>query len=408
MPEPAGAPSTGAAGGEGSAPSAGPADSGQGSQGAQGQASKAGGQVGGHRDPGTGKFTKAGGPRLKESLDHIPDSDFEAPKGGVEAPGEGRSPASAQTAAPAVPGQAPPAPTPAKFKLGDLEWDSEAAAVQSIKTLRGQYKTWQQQIQQLQQENEEFKRRAAAPPTPAPQPQAAPQDPSQGKPDAKAGAAPSPEQAQTGIDWALYKAIAEQQGPEAAAAWLFQEGQKQAAEALKQDFTRQLESAVGPLQAQAAYQERVGKVVNVYDQLAGAVVVDQAGQPHYAYPELQNGEVAQFIGELWARLPFTEEFRNSPAGLHLAVVAYRDMVRGVGPSPSLPTSPAGAPQAGAAAAAAQVTQALTGSQSTGQAVGGPSAPFVRPAVNGLDSEEDQIRRGIDAAALPDSKTGFYR
>ena len=399
----------GAQGSQGQAPVSTPASTSSG-DGAAGQGQAGGSVAGAESGPGRnpdGTFAKSSAPRIKGTLDSIPDSDFEpgpaAPKVAKPIPDK-----------PGTPGTVAPAPAAPKFKFAGKDYDTLEAAEQSFRSLQGMFKPLQDRVDSLQRQ---LAQPAAASQPPAPVAAA----PKPGEP--AAGAAPKPAgptDPMSGIDLSTYKAIAASQGPEVAAYWLQQEVTKTVTESLRGEFKEQLDSAMAPYRQTAEVQQHLGVAQNLYYELASYSTPGADGNPVPTYPELTDGDAAERIGQLWYNLPLTPEARNSVAGMHMAVAVYRDLVRGgvfapgasPAPSPTTPP-PAGdpnapvAPHPGALAAASAAAASLLGRTPGGDAISG-HYPSHREPMNGHAAEVSLMRDGIDKARILDPRTGVSR
>lgn len=350
---------------------------------------------------------------------------------GVEAPGQAMEPPpttakGVTTAKGDVEGDvgSPDAPIPDKFEFGGEVWDDRAKAEQSFKTLRGQFKrfqqfeqnfktanesaaAWKREAERRGQELEQLRSQAPGQVSREGQPSTA-----QGKSAAGdgPGAAPASEaDVLDSIDWGLFSAISQQHGPEVAVYQVL----KDLVPKLRESFQAEVKSVLEPYQQLHSQAARAQQAASLLEGVASYRYIGADGQPVLAYPELHDPEAAAVIGEIWSKLGFDDESRLTPKALHLAVLAYRDWknVTGIvsaaaGQNPTPPsTDPA---KSGAAEAAAGVVQALTGAQAGGDALSGAAPPLVRPATNPREAEAEQIKRETRKAGAPSAALGFGR
>lgn len=367
-------------------------------QGAGGGGDVAAASSGPTRNP-DGTFAKAP-VRRGSTLDDIPNSDFE--------PGEKKG--GGVVAKPIKDGVgvvAPAAPVPAKFKFAGKEYDTQDAAEQAHRTLQGMFKPQQETIATLRRQLAELQAATQAVNKP---PAAAPEAPAASKP---------PAGPMDGIDLALYKQIAQSQGPEAAAYWLVQEALKGTTERLEKQYAERLDQAVAPYKQTHEQGQMLQLAENLVREVASYTTTDETGNPAPTYPELYDGDSAERIGHIWANLPISNEARNTPTGMYMAICIFRDQLRagmyGQVPSPgpssghNQPGDPA--PQAptlhpGSAEAAAAVAAALGRTPLSSDAISGGSYPANRG--NGVATEADLVRAGIDKAREINRLTGVSR
>lgn len=209
------------------------------------------------------------------------------------------------------------APKPDKFKWAGEEWDSEEKAVQSFKSMRGQFKAnatraaerddaaasargWHAESQRLQAELDGLRG---------------------GKGDAaSAPAVEQPAQADgESIDWALYaevkKAATEAGQPDLAEQWLAKEQER----SLTSRLEAVLKTALKPIEeaSQNAYLENHTNAL--FESLADYAMPD--GTP--AFPELANPESAFAVGQLWHNMGLPSEIALTPQGAVAAIQLYR-------------------------------------------------------------------------------------
>lgn len=287
---------------------------------------------------------------------------------------------------------APPAPT-TKFKFGGIEFDSQEAAEQNFRSLRGEFKplsqlakslggmteiaptlqraadsarAWKAHADSLTAELQAYRQGGQ----PAQQQQEVEQD----VPTAGPGA-------EVGVDWALYaeikKLAADSGEPWKAEQWLISETSK----AERARFEQMLNDRLAPLDRERQQAGVVSQTEALFGQMAEYSYAD--GSP--AFPELHDETAAYEIGKLWASLGLPREAAMTPQGAAAAIALYRMRLNGKSlPVPAQPTAgiPAGSlPQAPApspsdAAAAAAVADGRT-SQFELPGAGGPSAEAAR-------------------------------
>jgi hypothetical protein len=307
-----------------------------------------------------------------------------------------------------------PAAPVAKFKIGDLDFDSPEHAAQQFKSLRGQFRSLTTQAAQHKERGDrlngvaaQWKQRAEAAEaqlasgngTGAAQPGG------QGtKADRAAASSPDPNDPLGGVNMEFYQHLAETEGPGVAALWLVRETRKADREA----FQTQLEQATQPFRESARSQQLTHQIASIYSEVAN---YEENGQ--VLYPELNPGyeadpEAAAKIGKIWENLGLTSERAMTPFGLHLAVLAYREWQshQNGGGTTSTPAR-AAAPSQGAAQVAAAIAQSVAGATEIGgDAIGGVTPPVTRPASDPARARADLITREMDAAPSPDSELGF--
>ena len=284
---------------------------------------------------------------------------------------------------------------PEKFAFMGEEFDSKEAAEQNSRSLRGQFKSQQDQINELRTANNSYElafQRAEQEKASGAQPQP------QGSTDAEPGAKPESsggdavsEIITKGIDWEMVKQVRETQGEDAAMQWMAYElGTK-----LNDRFESQLKEKTSEF---GKFQEATQAQRQVADTFTQARnFVDPEGQP--LYPELQEQESTREVFQIWERLDLPPAKMLSPAGVYFAILAHRDL-KGIN-SKSKATAPT-PPAAGAAqdpVVAAVENAAAAGS---GVVPGSDRAPGRKPKV----PKEDRAARAIAEAGGDSLDLGF--
>ena len=297
-----------------------------------------------------------------------------------------------------------PDPTPAPFKFAGREWRSQEQAENSLRTLQGQYKPliaekdaeaqkafgWYQHSLALQEKLKQYESGALKPgqgagansadqTAAAPAPNSDPNDPF------------------AGIDMGVYQLLAQNDGPQVAAAWL-------QGEVAKNQGTRiqaQIEAAVAPFkeaQQQATETRRLtGQVDNLYQWATsqrnedGSPVFAELGDP---VAERETGEI---VGWLCSQ-GVPEEMALSPLGLKIASLLRKDAYSLAGS----PVASSNAPNQAAAAVAASLLQG----QPAQDPVSGPSSRTTQPGAP--KTREDQVKSDMRNARLRDPDLGFIR
>lgn len=317
--------------------------------------------------------------------DRPPDGDAtSAPQRGPD----GRFVAATSSAAPSgehtlKPAEAtPPAPV-SKFKFAGEEFESQEAAEQNFKTLRGQYKPLQALARSLggvdkvvpqftqaaesarawKAEHDRVKAELDTIRSGGKQPAAA--------------AAPAPDAAeQPDVDWELYaevKKLATESGePWKAEQWLI----AQVREADQTRYQKMLDERLAPLDAQQEQQAVATRTETLFTSLAGYTNAD--GSP--AFPELSDEKAAFEIGRLWASLGLPRESALTPQGAMAAIGLYR-LAKGGSQAKQAPAAPpAAAPAAPAVPTDAESAAGLTDGRPTVASVpGNGSAPSAEAA-----------------------------
>lgn len=311
---------------------------------------------------------------------------------------------------------------PQRFKFGGAEFDTQEAAEQNFRSLRGQFRpvmalakqvggienigptlqraadsarAWHAEAQQLRAELEAV--RSGRAPAGDPQTHQQSQDASTADPAAQADA---------GVDWDLYaevRKLADAQGePWKAEQWLIGEVQK----AERARYEALIEERLSPF---TAAQERAG-LAQQTEQVFGALAEYQNSDGSPTFPELHNEADAYAVGKLWAALGLPPEAALTPQGAMAAIALYREHKRnsaGTAPvaHPAQPNAPTARPPVAAApptpSDAAGAAGLADGRPSTLglPAEGGPSAEAAR-ILAGLRSVNDNSSRravlGFDA------------
>lgn len=205
---------------------------------------------------------------------------------------------------------------PAKFKFAGEEFDSEEAAAQNFKSLRGQFKPLQDRAHQaeiiLGKAAESARGWKAAHDALLAE---------RGQPSPPAGKAEGTTEspAEPGIDWELYaeiKRVATEAGqPWKAEQWLH----AQSEELLQKKFDAKLEDALKPSRDREAQEALGAQTEELFGSLAEYVNSD--GSP--AFPELQDESSAYEVGKLWYSMNMPQDYIFTPQGAFAAVAMYR-------------------------------------------------------------------------------------
>lgn len=306
---------------------------------------------------------------------------------------------------------------PQPFKFADQDWESQDKAEQSFKTLRGQFKSMQDRTAKAEAYGVKAVESANAWKSHADRLQAeldqlrgAPQKTNQQVRAAQAGQ-PSTgvEGAETtvsslieSLDWGLINQMAGEHGTTVA---LYEMADQLAAK-MEARFQERLNGIERPIAEQRALVEQATKARDLFVNLAQATYQDGS----LAYPELGEPESAEQIATFWTQMPsvgIPKDTLMTPAGVHLAVLMWREWRRSQGSSNQPPTTASGAPTPAAAAAIQRVKDAAaSGAPSASGVVDGSSGQPTRPAVPGQENAM-KIRRDIlNAGAGRDSVLGF--
>lgn len=215
-------------------------------------------------------------------------------------------------------------PTPSKYKFAGEDFDSQAAAEQSFKTLRGQFKPVQQLARSLGGIDKVVPRFAEAAESArgwkaAHDALKAELDSLRAGQPAKATQPEAPAADKSDVDWELYaevKKLANESGePWKAEQWLIEQVRK----ADEARYKRMLDERMAPLDQQQEQQATVERTETLFTSMAG--MVDAAGKP--AFPELGDETAAYEVGRLWAQLGLPKEAALTPQGAMAAIGLYR-------------------------------------------------------------------------------------
>lgn len=290
----------------------------------------------------------SGSPPSASSAHRGPDGRFVA----------GTSPAAAGGEHTLEPGQADDAatsqPPPAKFKFGGEEFESQSAAEQNFKTLRGQYRPVQTLARSLggvdkivpqfalaaesarswKAEAERYRAELKTLQDGGAQPATASVDQS------KSDDAESP----ADIDWEMYaelKKLASESGESwRAERWLIDEVRKADAGRMQ----KMLDERLAPLDEQQQQQAVVEQTGSLFESMAG--YTDADGSP--AFPELSNETASFEVGRLWASLGLPREAALTPQGAMAAIGLYR-LAKGSQAKPAAVAAPQQVPAPAVAA-----------------------------------------------------------
>lgn len=217
-----------------------------------------------------------------------------------------------------VPAPEPDKPT-AEYTFAGVKFKSQDHAEQSFRSLRGTYKSlesraaehegkargWYEEAQRLQKQLAEVQSGKPQAATPGKQQESA-----------------TPED----IDWALYAEIrraADEAGkPYEAERWLLEEYRKidtGRRRAEQDEFRKQLEASLQPLQLTHQQQQLAAQVDGAVDTIASLSAPD--GNP--LYPELSDPQTQYEIGRTWREAGLPPELAQTPRGVALAVLLYR-------------------------------------------------------------------------------------
>jgi len=220
----------------------------------------------------------------------------------------------ADTEVPEAPEAEGDAPKPSKFKFAGEEFDSEDAAAQNFKSLRGQFKPLQERANhaeiQLGKAAESARGWKAAHDALLAE---------RGKPSPQADSAETSSPAEQGIDWGLYaeiKRVATEAGePWKAEQWL----QTKSEELIQSRIDAKLDEALKPSREREAQEALGAQTEELFGNLAEYVNTD--GSP--AFPELQDESSAYEVGKLWNSMSMPREYILTPQGAFAAVAMYR-------------------------------------------------------------------------------------
>lgn len=248
----------------------------------------------------------------------------------------GASPAATDGGERALEAATPAEPKPVKFKFGGEEFDSQDAAEQNFKSLRGQFRPlqslarslggidkiqpvfaqaaesargWKAEAERLSAELQQA--RAGR------QPAASPSSPS---PTPTTTAAPDAAAAQPAdVDWELYaeiKKLANDSGePWKAEQWLISEVRK----ADRAHYESMLDERFAPIVDAEQQAAVTSQTEALFSNLSEYVNADGS----VAYPELHDEAAAYAIGRMWASLGLPPEAALTPQGAIAAIAIYR-------------------------------------------------------------------------------------
>ena len=287
-----------------------------------------------------------------------------------------------------------PEVTPEKFMFGGEEFESQAAAEQNFKSLRGQFKPLQEKLAATEAANQGWNDAYQ-------QGKLTPPQPDRAEPEGSASVKPGDATPEPGsddaiadiikaVDWQTVEDIHEKDGPIAAQQWALYQALKQHDKAV----SGRLKEGTEDFQKFQEVQ-RVNQLgVDTFQEAARRV--DGDGNP--VYPELKDQEAASEILNIWNRLALPDDYKYSPAGVYVATLAYRDTMGRLGlkagETPAS-TPPAEAPVdpvvASVVAAAAANQDVVPGSDRTipakpGQSPGEQAAQAILKAGLGTDPE----------------------
>lgn len=345
---------------------------------------------------------------------------------------EGEAKAAAEAAAPpaATPAPEAPAPTKPKFKMGDVEFDSEDVAVHTYKSLRGQAAAVAQRHRDLTTQQEAFiaalgqagmaldgegkvVRASQAPTSPAPASTSAPQK--QGQPTASSDAPVdlgTDEGVRTFLDSALnwkqlpnlIKTYEDQHGLTLGPAIAMRLVMETVIPKLWEKVAGHTDKALQPLHNVIGAQQSAHAVQQLFHGMGEYVYPD--GSP--AYPELLDAEKAPQVHQVWMDLGeegVPLKTLMSPKGIQMAISLYRDLMGIKGrhaASQGQPVAPQQAPPAAHPGSNVdQATQAVRAVMQSIEAARGAVSPDLssgegqpfRPAGEAGDRAE-QIRAAI--------------
>lgn len=312
----------------------------------------------------------------------------------------------------ASPADAPAQPDPAapRFQFGGEEFESQEAAEQNFRSLRGQFKplqalakdlggmerilptlksaadsarSWQAEAQRLQAELAAVRAAPAAAPSPstptAPAPDAA-------DPSAAQDTQPSTED----VDWELYaeiKRVATESGePWKAEQWLINETRR-----IEQSKVEKLlDERLAPFREAQAREAVLSQTETLWSSLAEYVNTAD-GSP--AFPELQDSESAFKIGRTWAQMGLPPEFALTPNGAIAAIALYRMMSAAGASQGSPPNGSVASPPAPPTPSPSQANATAAAELDGGRPV--PTAP--PQPLAGVSAEAARIKAGLRQA-----------
>lgn len=340
----------------------------------------------------------------------FPDGDpFPAPpgSGGPQRGPDGRFVAGASPAAAPAAGEhtLEPAAPAERFKFAGEEFESQSAAEQNFKSLRGQFKP----IQALAKHLGGVDKIATTLSSAAESARAwkAHAESLQAELDGRGARQPAVSDAPSGtdaasaaegIDWNLYaevRRLANEKGePWAAEQWLIEKVRE--VDAAR--YQKMLDERLAPLDAQQEAAATEAQTGELFGTIMGYTNSD--GSP--AFPELANPDAAFKIGRLWASLGLPREFALTPQGamaaiaLHRMVEAYGSQARPSAAAPQAPVAPA-----------APTPSAPTDTQAAASLDGGRPRVMDIAGGQGVSPEAARILQGLrQAQAGGRAKLGF--
>lgn len=232
---------------------------------------------------------------------------------------------------------AAPVAAPAKFTFAGVDFEDQAKAEHSFKTLRGMHAAKDKTIATVQSELLEARKELLR------------LQKSQGRedqptvtPNGQAAAAPTKEVSAEDT-YAVFEVLKEKFGPKFAQGWLDEQNEARVqsrVEKLIEERFAKLQERIKPYEESSAQIAEQRQLSAVFTQLASYKLPD--GSP--AYPEFEDASVMRDVGVLWKNLGFDLDSMKSPRGVHLAIVAYRDAMatraRAATPKTPRPAAPA--------------------------------------------------------------------
>lgn len=311
-------------------------------------------------------------------------------KGRFVKQGEG---AEAPAEEPPAPEQAPEdaKPASAKFKFGGAEFDSQEAAEQSFRTLRGQYKSMEQRVKDSRSEAERVvgqwqeSHRNLENQVRELREQLAGKRPSAEEKPRQEGATPNDEIAdiiEKEIDWDFVNDLSSTRSPAEAMKWALYK----LAHAMDKRASGLVEKSTAPFREITQSVEKQGKFAAVFQQ--AAEYTNEEGAP--LYPEVRDEKIRPVIARILERLELPEEIAYSPRGIYLAVAAYRDLA---GRTTQQPLSPASLTTSPSKPTPAPIKEIEDAAAASAYSEGGPGRGL--PAKQSL-SERDRERRVAEA------------
>lgn len=305
-----------------------------------------------------------------------------------------------------------------KFAFAGQEWESQQQAEQSFRTLRGMHKSMQTKLAAAEKYGREHYQKVMdwkaayerdIQGGPSRQGNQSPDAGGQrnGGSNGAAQASVNPAAADTpkgiidSLDWRTIHQMAESEGMTVA----LYEALDQVVPRLQELFDRKVNDSTKDYREQQAEAAQVKGAIDLFTSMA-AYVDDDGATP--VYPELHQGEeaVAEVV-RFWSQMGFpSDAYALSPAGVHLAILAYRHWKRRTDGS-TKPTAANGSPSAAAAAAIKSVKEAagLGAGATASTTVSGSSGSPVRPA-SPAQAGEASLRRQILNAGVSKTHQGL--